>query len=111
MELDEELLAPTALQVLEAHIAPVRFVVPLSDNCFATAGDDGILSLWSTTGELLSSVHAHSAPISAVISLEVANPTDTTPIVATAAEDGLICLISANCTILFQLRHADGAKV
>jgi len=105
---DEEYLSPSALQVLEAHSAPVRFILPLSDNRFITAGDDGLICAWSTTGELLSSVHAHSAPITSAISLSE-NSQDTEAAIATAAQDGLICLLSSTCAILLQQRH--GAKV
>ncbi|XP_015274966.1 PREDICTED: WD repeat-containing protein 41 [Gekko japonicus] len=58
----------TELLVLKGHHDIVRFLVPIDDYRFASAGDDGIVCLWNAqTGEKLFELHAHTQKIKAIV--------------------------------------------
>uniref|UniRef100_A0A3B3X440 WD repeat domain 41 n=1 Tax=Poecilia mexicana TaxID=48701 RepID=A0A3B3X440_9TELE len=57
----------TELQVLKGHFDIVRFLVQIDDFRFASAGDDGLVLVWSVeTGERLQELRGHSQQITAI---------------------------------------------
>ncbi|XP_035996394.1 WD repeat-containing protein 41 [Fundulus heteroclitus] len=57
----------TELQVLKGHFDIVRFLVQIDDFRFASAGDDGLVLVWSIeTGERLQELRGHSQQITAI---------------------------------------------
>ncbi|XP_020659736.3 WD repeat-containing protein 41 [Pogona vitticeps] len=67
----------TELLVLKGHHDIVRFLVAV-DNCrFASAGDDGIVCLWSAqTGEKLFELHAHTQKITALAAFPLSDASE-----------------------------------
>uniref|UniRef100_A0ACB8EQ05 WD repeat-containing protein 41 n=1 Tax=Sphaerodactylus townsendi TaxID=933632 RepID=A0ACB8EQ05_9SAUR len=64
----------TELLVLKGHHDIVRFLVPVDDYRFASAGDDGIVCLWNAqTGEKLFELHAHTQKITALAAFPVSD--------------------------------------
>ncbi|CAI5787428.1 repeat-containing 41 isoform X1 [Podarcis lilfordi] len=64
----------TELLVLKGHHDIVRFLVPIDDYRFASAGDDGIVCLWNAqTGEKLFELHAHTQKITALASFPLSD--------------------------------------
>lgn len=57
----------TELQVLKGHFDIVRFLVQIDDLRYASAGDDGLVIVWSIeTGEKLLEMRGHSQQITAM---------------------------------------------
>uniref|UniRef100_A0A3Q2QBT6 WD repeat domain 41 n=1 Tax=Fundulus heteroclitus TaxID=8078 RepID=A0A3Q2QBT6_FUNHE len=73
----------TELQVLKGHFDIVRFLVQIDDFRFASAGDDGLVLVWSIeTGERLQELRGHSQQITAITTF--------------ACSDGVTSLLTAS---------------
>ncbi|XP_070780922.1 WD repeat-containing protein 41 [Enoplosus armatus] len=83
----------TELQVLKGHFDIVRFLVQIDDFRCASAGDDGLILVWSVeTGERLQELRGHSQQITAITTFTCNNGLMSHTSLITASSDRSLSL-------------------